>query len=118
MQQKSSPDRMSYTDWSKATSLQAFETFESDVVLPPNKDDEAHKLYDFFKKKAYKIQIPAMRDKWCCNSWNGWLITINHTFPYEICCLNPISGVQIDLPPAITFEDSPPDLDETPIEFS
>ncbi|KAL6351593.1 hypothetical protein AAG906_040947 [Vitis piasezkii] len=67
------------------------------LLLPPNKDDEAHKLYDFFKKKAYKIQIPAMRDKWCCNSWNGWLITINHTFPYEIY--------------------SPPDLDETPIEF-
>ena len=87
------------------------------LLLPPNKDDEAHKLYDFFKKKAYKIQIPAMRDKWCCNSWNGWLIAINHTFPYEICCLNPILGVQIDLPPAITFEDSPPDLDETPIEF-
>ncbi|KAJ9708890.1 hypothetical protein PVL29_000740 [Vitis rotundifolia] len=87
------------------------------LLLPPNKDDEAHKLYDFFEKKAYKIQIPAMRDKWCCSSWNGWLITINRTLPYEICCLNPISGVQIHLPPAITFEDSPPDPEETPIEF-
>ena len=78
------------------------------LLLPPNKDDEAYKLYDFFKKKAYKIQIPYMRDKWCCSSWNEWLITINCTYPYEICCLNMISSIPIHLPPAITFEDAPP----------
>ena len=63
------------------------------LLMPPNIDNDAYKLYDFFKK-AYKIQI---------SSWNGWLITINCTYPYEICCLNLISSLQIHLPLVITF---------------
>ncbi|KAA8523623.1 hypothetical protein F0562_010046 [Nyssa sinensis] len=67
-------------------------------------------MFNISTNKTYKIDIPQLRDRWCCASTNGWLLTIGLNSPNEIHLLNPFSKSQIQLPPRSTFQE--PQLDD------
>ncbi|WOK98432.1 F-box protein [Canna indica] len=48
------------------------------------------------------IPDPPMRDRFCIGSSHGWLIAANQQSDLQM--LNPITGVQIDLPPVATID--------------
>ncbi|RVX12588.1 putative F-box protein [Vitis vinifera] len=85
------------------------------LLLPPNAQNEAHNLLDFSTRKACKIELPETEGAWCSTSWKGWLLTINFSFPYAMNLLNPISRLQIQLPPATMFEDAHSETEDTSI---
>ena len=95
---------------------QLFKPLSPMLLLPSNKDDEVHHLFDFSVNKAFWIPLPEVYGKWCCHSWNGWLVTITCSPPYPIEFFNPMSRAQIQLPLPETFQDPPADVDDAPIE--
>ncbi|RVW16976.1 putative lipid phosphate phosphatase 3, chloroplastic [Vitis vinifera] len=63
------------------------------LLLPSNKDDEVHHLFDFSENKALRIPLPEV---------------------YEF--FNPMSRAQIQLPLPETFQDPPADVGDAPIK--
>ena len=95
---------------------QLFKPLSPTLLLPSNKDDEVHHLFDFSENKALRIPLPEVYGKWCCHSWNGWLVTITCSTPYPIEFFNPMSRAQIQLPLPETFQDPPADVGDAPIK--
>ena len=104
--------------WSLVASevTQLFKPSSPTLLLPPNNNNKSYRLFSLSMNKGVEIQLEGTYGAWRCNSWNGWLLTIDYTPPYAINFLDIMSGVQIQLPPAMAFEHPPPEIHQTPIE--
>lgn len=74
------------------------------LLHPHGQDSEVHYFYSFTKRKIInKLQVPELSNKWISESWRGWLATIDINGDNLIHLLNPVTKVQILLPPLSTF---------------
>ncbi|KAG8375358.1 hypothetical protein BUALT_Bualt10G0091800 [Buddleja alternifolia] len=67
------------------------------LMLTENESRDIRGFYSPFNKKVCELYLPEIRGKRCWGSSHGWLITLNTA--YEMHLLNPMSRVQILLPP-------------------
>lgn len=83
-------------------------------LLHTNVDNDGRKsqaLFNLCERKSYRVDLPQLQGKFLKGSSRGWLVTISvsqkETIPSspEICLLNPLTGVQFQLPPRSTFPD-------------
>ncbi|RVW16972.1 hypothetical protein CK203_070757 [Vitis vinifera] len=65
--------------------------------------------------KGVEIQLEGTYGAWCCNSWNGWLLTIDYTPPHAINFLDIMSGYKFSCP-SDGLEHPAPEIHQTPIE--
>ncbi|XP_070021712.1 F-box protein At2g26160-like [Nicotiana sylvestris] len=67
------------------------------LMLPQRTHESSRTFYSPFKCKSYDICLSGVLDKRCWGSSHGWLVTLGANFDMHL--LNPLSGVQILLPP-------------------
>ncbi|XP_010909528.2 F-box protein At2g26160 [Elaeis guineensis] len=73
------------------------------LMLPYEEDSATCSFISISNMETCKIFLPELRNKWCCGSSYGWLFTMDDDL--EIYLLNPLSRVQVKLPPHPMFPD-------------
>ena len=86
--------------WSFVASevTQLFKPSSPILLLPPNNNNKSCRLFSLSMNKGVEIQLEGTYGAWCCNSWNGWLLTIDYTPPYAINFLDIMSGYKFSCP--------------------
>jgi hypothetical protein len=71
----------------------------------------SHSLFNLLEENNYRVDLPQLQGKLLIGSSHGWLVTIpvdqHEIIPSspEICLINPLTGIQVQLPPRSTFPD-------------
>ncbi|EHA8590286.1 F-box protein [Cocos nucifera] len=72
-------------------------------MLPYEEEDSTCSFISLFNMEICTLFLPELHNKWCCGSSYGWLFILDHDL--EISLLNPLSRVQVKLPPHPMFSD-------------
>ncbi|KAL5712481.1 SWR1-complex protein 3 [Ranunculus cassubicifolius] len=73
------------------------------MLAESDNEEFQRKFYDLGSKKVFNIYFPELQGRKCLGSPFGWLLTIG--IDLNINLVNPISRVQIALPPQQAFQD-------------
>ncbi|KAF6156069.1 hypothetical protein GIB67_021458 [Kingdonia uniflora] len=73
------------------------------LMMAEKEASDIRSFYSLSTKKFINISLPEARRRRCWGSPNGWLITIG--IDLEVHLLNPLTHVQIRLPPQTAFKD-------------
>lgn len=75
------------------------------LMLAEKKDDDEYRnnrgFLSLYSDKVYEIELPELRERRCWGSPLGWLVTLG--LDLNINLVNPLTRVQIALPPQWTF---------------
>ncbi|KAL1216912.1 putative F-box protein [Cardamine amara subsp. amara] len=68
-------------------------------------DEEARISHQFRVLSPGNLDFSGNQQTWVCGSTQGFLLTVNAYFPFEIHLINPFTHTVASLPPLISFED-------------
>ncbi|CAA2960997.1 Hypothetical predicted protein [Olea europaea subsp. europaea] len=67
------------------------------LMLTEKEESDMRQVYCPFNQKVYELSLPEICGRRCWGSPYGWLVTVDAA--YNMHLLNPLSHVQIFLPP-------------------
>ncbi|KAA8517958.1 hypothetical protein F0562_015432 [Nyssa sinensis] len=77
------------------------------LMLSEKTNSRNRVFFSICTKKVFELYLPEASGKRCWGSSHGWLVTIG--LDLKIHLLNPMTRVQMDLPPQSTFQNQPED---------
>ncbi|KAM7528809.1 hypothetical protein LguiB_032219 [Lonicera macranthoides] len=91
------------------------------LLLNTDNSSDVYNLFDFSNSKIHRTQIYPTNQASCpknlfkngcfTNSCNGWLVRMDYSvLSWPIHLINPFTRVEIQLPPAVTFEERDADI--------